>query len=284
MQKILFFVLVWMSIATTAFAQDDTYNKYDREGQLSKDSVNVKVMVIPTNPELYNSFYDRQMMEINNLSFYTLRDTILMTLSHKVAEVINDTVASAIVPESQSGYKEDMAFIYESITYTYELVPQPKEEVSTLNKWKTKLSKKEPKPEKRKGTFMEEGQIVTNAETRPRYTNVKIINPDFLFVLNKRYHAETFVFINQYEMEINNEISQIDIQSDNYPREIRVHYTVIDVTGKEITSGIIIRNSSSFDNKLDYLFNNSFEMIGEEIVTKMEFPVTEESTEIEVEE
>ena len=152
MKKVLFFVFVWMSVAT-AIAQDDTYNKYDREGQLSKDSVNVKVMVIPTNPELYNSFYDRQMMEVNNLSFYKLRDTILMTLSHKVSEAINDTFASAVVPESQSGYKEDMAFIYESITYTYELVPQPEEEVSTLNKWKNKLSKKEPEPEKRKGTF-----------------------------------------------------------------------------------------------------------------------------------
>lgn len=283
MRKVLLLVFIWISIASTGFAQDDTYNKYNHEGQLSKDSINVKVMVIPTNPELYNSFYDRQMMEVNNLSFYKLRDTILMTLSQKVSEAINDTVSSAVVPESQSGYTEDMAFIYKSITYTYELVPQPQEEVSTLHKWKNKIAKKEPEPEKRKGTFMEEGQIVTNQETRPRYTNVKIVNPDFLFVLNKRYHAEIFVFINQYEMEINNEISQIDIQSDNYPREIRVHYSVIDVDGKEITSGIIIRNSSSYDNQLDYLFNTSFEMIGNEIESNMKFPIVEETTETEEE-
>jgi len=279
MRKVLLFVFVWMSMASNAFAQDDTYNKYDREGKLSSDSVNVKVMVIPTNPELYNSFYDRQMMEVNNLSFYKLRDTILQTLSIKVSEAINDTAVSAVVPESQSGYIEDMAFVYESIAYTYEPLPQPKEDVSTINKWKRKLSKKEPEPEKRKGTFMEEGQIVTNERTVPHFTNVKVINPDFLFILNKRYHAEIFVFINKYEMEIATSISQIDIQSENYPREIRVHFTVLDVEGNELTSGLIIRNSSSYDNQLNYLFNESFLYIGKEITDRIEFPVQEEALE-----
>ena len=55
MKKVLFIVLIWVATATVAFAQDDTYNKYDREGQLSKDSVNVTVMVIPTNPQPHNS-------------------------------------------------------------------------------------------------------------------------------------------------------------------------------------------------------------------------------------
>ena len=271
MNKVILFVFVWMGMVSTAWAQDDTYNKYDRDGQLSKDSVNVKVMVIPTNPELYNSFFDRQMMEVNNVSFYKLRDTILMSLSHKVSEAINDSMASAVMPESQSGYVEDMAFVYESIRYTYELVPQLPEEVSAVNKWKKKLTKKDTKePEERKGTFMDQGQIVTNAETRPRYTNVKIVNPDFLYLLNKRYHAETFVFINQYEMEIATTISQIDIQSDNYPREIRVHYTVMDVEGNEITSGIVIRNSSSYDNQLNFLIDESLTQIGVEISRKLE--------------
>ncbi len=268
MKKILASFTFFLFTFTGLWAQDDTFNKYDRQGQLAKDSTNVEVLVIPTNPELYNSFFDREMMEVNNISFYTLRDTILMTLSQKVAQAIRDTLACSVLPESQTGYTEDMAFVYESISYSYELVPQPVEEVTTINKWKKKIKKSDPQEEQKKGTYMQEGQIMTNQETRPRYTNIKITNPDFLYVLNKKYHANQFVFINKFEMEISTNITQVDIQSDNYPREIRVHYTVVDSSGVEVTSGLIVRNSSSYDNQLEYLFNESLTQIGVEITNK----------------
>lgn len=269
MKKIVASFILVFAAASSLLAQDDTFNKYDRQGQLSKDSVNVEVMVIPTNPELYNSFFDREMMEVNKVSFYTLRDTILMTLSQKVTQAIEDTLTCAVLPESQTGYTEDMAFVYESISYSYELVPQPAEEVTTLNKWKKKFKNSDEPEEPKKGTYMQDGQIVTQQDNQPRFTNINITNPDFLYVLNKKYHANQFVFINKFEMEISTNITQIDIQSDNYPREIRVHYTIVDEKGKEVTSGLIIRNSSSYDNQLSYLFDQNLTQIGIEIAREL---------------
>jgi len=270
MIKIIASLLLIIAVGFSSQAQDDTYNTEERKAQLSTDSMNVDIMVIPANYKLYSSYFDRQMIEANNISFHDLRDTILSSLADEVALAFNDSVPSGVILESKSGYPIDMDFVYESIQYTYEVVPQPKEKESTFGKWKNKVSKKDKKPEPKKGTYMEGGQIVSNPETRPMYTNIKVLNNDFLYLLNKRYHAKTFVFINHYEMAISTSTHQVAIQSDNYPRIIVVHFTIVDVTGTEIHSGVVTRNASSYDNKLDYLIGTSFYQIGREIMINWE--------------
>lgn len=264
--KQLILYIFFLLVVVSANAQDDSYNTNTRKAQLSNDSLTVDVMVIPANYKLYNSFFDRQMIDENQISFENLRDTILKSLALEVAKAFSDSIPSGVIPECYSPYREDMDFVYESIKYSYEVLPEPSKKESTLDKWSKKIKKKESKPEPKKGTYMENGQIVSNPETRPQYTNSKIVNSDFLYLLNKRYNASTFVFINQYEMVIPQNISQIDIQSDNYPRIIKVHYTITDTNGKEITSGMTTLNSSSYDNKLDYLFETSFKQIGTQIM------------------
>lgn len=265
MKQLIAYLILILSV-TSVYAQDDSYNTQSRRAQLSDDSLKVDIMVIPANYKLYNSFFDRQMIDENQISFEKLRDTILLSLAREVAVAFADSVPSGVIPECYSPYREDMDFVYESMEYKYEILPEPKSKESTLDKWTKKIKKKDPKPEPRKGTYMENGQIVSNPETRPQYTNAHVLNSDFLYLLNKRYNANTFVFINQYEMVIPQNINQLDIQSDNYPRIIKVHYTITDVNGKEITSGMTTLNSSSFDNKLDYLIGTSFLQIGNQIM------------------
>lgn len=256
--------------ALSSFAQEDTYNTESRRAQLSSDTMTVDIMVIPSNTRLYNSYFDRQMIAANDIEFNTLRDTTLSTLAYQIAVAFNDSVPSGVIPESTSAYREDMDFVYESFEYKFERVPEPKGKETTLNKWKKKLPKKEPKPEAKKGTYMENGQIVTNRETHPQYTNIVILNPGFLSILNQKYTANTFVFVNQYEMVIPTATDQISIQSDNYPRIIKVHYSVVDLNGKVIHSGLVTQSSSSYDDKLDYLFETSFLQIGHQIRMNLE--------------
>lgn len=269
MKRSVVFSLLFLGMSFSVVAQDDSYNTKDRKAQLSDDSLNVDVMVIPANPKLYNSFYDKQMAEANHITVYQLRDTIMKSLTEQISKAINDSVSTGIIPESKSGYAEDMDFVYDALTYSYDLIPVPKEEGTTVDKWKGKFKKKETKPEPQRGTRMENGQIVTNPETRPRYTNAHVVNSGFLQILNMRYQPKTFVLINQYEMVFATQATQTGIQGDNYPREIKVHYTIVDELGNELYSGIVIRNSSSYDDKLTNLINVSFAQIGREITQKL---------------
>lgn len=266
MKKLIFIWVAILGFTFTTSAQEDSYNSKNRKGQFSTDTMTVDVMVIPASFKMYSSYFDKKMMEANSISFNQLRDTILSSLANEVAAAFNDSIPSGVILESKTGYREDMDFVYESTQYNFKPVPEPKEKETTLNRWKKKVTKKEPEPEPRKGTYMEGGQIVSNPETKPMYTNIQVLNSDFLFVLNKRNHATTFVFINQYEMSIPTDVSQVQIQGDNYPRVIKVHYTIVDVEGKELHSGVVTRNSSSYDDKLDYLIGTSFYQIGKEIM------------------
>ena len=264
----LLFALAIFTLA--AAAQEDTYNTVTRRAQLSADTMTVDIMVIPAKYKLYNSYFDRQMITANDIEFAKLRDTTLSTLAYQIAVAFNDSVPSGVIPESTSEYEEDMNFVYESIHYVYEAIPVRKEKETTLTKWTKKLPKKQPKPEPKKGTYMENGQIVSNPETKPQYTNMEVLNPGFLSILNQKYKANTFVFVNQYEMVIPTEVDQIAIQSDNYPRVLKVHYSVVNLDGKVIHSGLVVQHSSSYDDKLDYLFESSFLQIGNQIKMRLE--------------
>jgi hypothetical protein len=265
MKKLIAISFAIFATVFTVTAQEDSYETTTRRAVLSTDTMTVDLMVIPANSKMYSSYFDRQMTEANKMEFKAMRDTILASLAYEVALAFNDSLPSGVILESKTGYPEDMNFVFESIEYKYDLLPEPKKKESTVNKWKNKVYKKEPKPEPRKGTYMEGGQIVSNPETKPRYTNIVVLNSDFLYLLNKRNHATTFVFINHYEMVIPTDVSQIAIQSDNYPRVIRVHYTIVDVEGNHLNSGIVSVNSSSYDDKLDYLIENSFLQLGKSI-------------------
>mgnify|MGYP003634088211 CR=1 FL=1 len=268
MKKLILLSIAIFATSVATIAQEDSYNTKSHKAHLAIDSMNVDVMIIPASFKMYSSYFDKKMMDANTIKFEQLRDTILSSLASEIAAAFNDSVPSGVILESKTGYPEDMDFVYESIDYTFKPVPEPKKKESTLNKWKKKFNTKEPQPEPRKGTYMEGGQIVSNPETKPLYTNIKVLNSDFLYLLNKRYHASTFVFINQYEMAIPMDVNQVAIQGDNYPRIIKVHYTIVDVDGKELHSGLVTRNSSSFDDKLDYLIGTSFYQIGTSIMSQ----------------
>ena len=64
-------------------------------------------------------------------------------------------------------------------------------------------------------------------------------------------------------------IGQPMLQTDNFPREIRLHYTVMDLDQNHIAGGLIIYHSSSFDNGLEYLTTETFSAMGRQILLQM---------------
>lgn len=266
--KKLFATICILASAAGLHAQiTDTYTSKDRGAQFSDDTLTANVLVIPANKKMYTSYFDKQMCQANSMEFSALRDTILTSLAAQIAVAFQDSTTSGVIPESKSEYAEDMDFVYESISYTQDDLPQPKTEENTLKKFQNKFKSKPKKPAKT-GTYMENGQIVTHTDNTPKFTNIKFNNTDFLFLLNRKYQSNYFVFVNMYEMVISTQANQIEIQSENYPRVIRVHFTVVDVKGKEVSKGVAEMHSSSYDDKLDYLLPNTFLQLGHEIATQ----------------
>lgn len=263
--KHLIATLLVLASAVGLHAQTDTYNSKDRGAQFSEDTLTANVLVIPANKKMYTSYFDKQMCEANQIEFSALRDSILSGLAEQIAVAFQDSTTSGVIPESKSGYIEDMDFVYESITFKQDHMPQPKVEKTSFSKFQNRFKSKPKKPTKT-GTYMEGGQIVTTTDYTPKFTSVQFNNTDFLFLLNRKYQSNYFVFVNLYEMVISTQSTQIDIQSENYPRVVKVHYTVVDKEGVEIGKGVAEMHCSSYDDKLDYLIDHTFTQVGHQIV------------------
>ena len=92
------------------------------------------------------------------------------------------------------------------------------------------------------------------------------ISNEVLSYLNKKYTSEYFVFINQ--LDIKNDMSSYDINTDSYQREVVVHYSILDITGKTINAGIATSRFSSKENNPKKIVAQCFSPIATYIAAK----------------
>ena len=59
---------------------------------------------------------------------------------------------------------------------------------------------------------------------------------------------------------------------EGYKREIKVHYTIFDNSGKEVSSGAIKSRFSSNENDIDKIIRVQFPLIAERIVQNLVGP------------
>ncbi len=254
---------ILLLIHFAAFSQWDETYKIGQNGRTRiTDSTVTPIMVVPLSPMMYYSYYDKQMVDENVMDVKRLRDTIRLVLAMKVAEVFDDSVTTRVIPEALTGNEADLKPLYNAISFTHPEVPPVKTEEK---KPVFKKSKKKSKNEKPKGTYIENGQIISIPDYTEHYTNAVVKDTDLLALVHHRNKTNIYVLINKYEMTMPDEVRQVDIQSGNFPREIKVSYTIVTYLGKELDSGLIKVDVTSFDDRLDTLFGYPFEFIGSEI-------------------
>ena len=64
-----------------------------------------------------------------------------------------------------------------------------------------------------------------------------LIDSTLLENLNEKTHAVNFLFINQFELK-NSFEDVLQLQNDTYQRELRIHYSILNKKGVELTGGI----------------------------------------------
>ena len=96
--------------------------------------------------------------------------------------------------------------------------------------------------------------------------NTKLTNVEVIEYLNKKYLSEYFVFIN--ELDIKNNMDSYDINTDTYQREVTVHYSILDKTGKTISAGVATSSFSSKENNPKKIVAQCFSPIATYIAAK----------------
>ncbi len=80
--------------------------------------------------------------------------------------------------------------------------------------------------------------------------NTVIQNKELLPYLSERYGSNLYVFVNQFE--IRNDLSDyVAVSNGTYKRQLKVHYSVCNNTGKVLYGGMAINELPASENNVD---------------------------------
>ncbi|PJB14026.1 MAG: hypothetical protein CO118_10735 [Flavobacteriales bacterium CG_4_9_14_3_um_filter_32_8] len=265
MKKILVTCFAIISITST-YAQNSTIGDVEQ----SIESYQASVLIIPFESKMYISDIDKDLALKNELNFQDIKAKFRAALDRELFIALKKYYKpiSFYSIEPQEAIQE-LAYIYNSIGYKYEVVSI--EEVVKKENVGTKLvgkMKKKPKEEEYIEAGIQNGEVVSQVDNREKYMKTTLPNEKLLPSLNEKYKVTHYVFINELDIKkAANDVYQAS--EEQYQREIKVHYTIFDSTGKEVSSGAIKSRFESEQNDIDKIIKVQFPMIAEKIVTNL---------------
>ena len=187
-----------------------------------------KIMIVPFEPKLYLSEIDMKVNEQTKWKFDQIRENFRHQLDTQLKLKLQSvgTVLS-FYSDSATTWK-DLMYTYKSTGLSPDLVGKPTD-ASSINK---------------KESGIKDGEVHVEMSNDKKFMNTKITDKELLSYLNTKYQSEYFVFVN--ELDILSVPDSYDMSTDSYKREVAVHYSIIDKTGKTLNAGLL---SSRFSSK-----------------------------------
>ena len=240
-----FFLFIVFATSAISFAQEGTRNA-EPTGKTSSG----KICLVPFEPKLYMSEIDQKINQQTKWDWETIRENFRHELDAQLKLKLQSTFSVLSFYADSAKMSKDLDYAYNSTSLSYDLVNKPTD-AKAANTSKSGISN---------------GQIVVEQSSDKKFMNTKLTNVEVLSYLNKKYASEYFVFINQ--LDIKNDMNSYDMSTDTYQREIVVHYSILDITGKTINAGVATSRFSSKENNPKKIVAQCFSPIATYIAAK----------------
>jgi len=273
--------LVMLAVLCTAFAgrsqesygptNDSLYLGFHRDSIARLDRPTV--VIVPFHPERYLSEVDRYIAEGTNYTFEHTRGFFRKGLDNAILIGAKECNHYVSMHADDPGINKDLDFIYKTVSTT--VVPYEPPVIADGHAFKKRLAdywvklQTNVNPQPEPGTRIEQGQIVSVADTRELIAKARVVNPLVFDSLTPKYNAAYYIFVNELDM-LNAASNQQELESDNYGRMIKVHYTVFDGKGKELFSLVKKRPFHSDENDLPSIIRNHYLPLGYEVIYSLD--------------
>ena len=265
MKKLIILCLT-IVVSTITFAQETTISS-----NINTESTNKsRVLIIPFEANMFISDINRDLATKNKENIHEIKARFRAALDREIFIALKKYYQPFSFYSIEPGEaKQELGYIYNSIGYKYELVPKEEvvEKENVAKKVFNKLKKKE-KEEEYLEAKVHNGEIISQVDNREKYMKAVLSNEKLLTNLNKRYETKYYIFIN--ELDIKKGADDVYQASEElYKREVKVHYTIYDLNGKEMSSGAIKTRFPSGQNDVDKIIKGQFPLIAQRIVEKL---------------
>jgi hypothetical protein len=255
-KKLLLLFLSVLFLSHFSFSQDGS-----KETKIvSTDSVvQHKVMLIPYDPKFYLSDAEHDIVEQTNkesqLIRESFRETIDLNIKHAVEKRM-PCISMLYDADSIPSLKDALGLVYSKTGYRYDQplpLPFHPEQNDSLKDKKKQVNKES-------YDSKTAAQYITVKGT-DQYMNAIVGKPSILNDLYEQYGTDVFVFINQFEIKTNYK-SCLDIPNNIYKRELLIHFSVYDKSGKQLAGAYAMTFFPSDSNNAYDIMKNCFPDIG----------------------
>lgn len=240
-----------------------------------------RVMIIPFDPNMYFSDADKDLAEYNDKSIKEIRTMFRYGLNVNLnARILSEYESRPLLTDTTHGAMDDLYAIYKGIRY-YQDKSMPAEHLmeesqeDTGEKKKLFRRKNEEDGDEANATSKLKKEMNTKA-----YMNVRIVHQEMLTFLKQKYGTDLFLFINQFDLVTDYEHC-LDRATKTYERDIRVHFSVFDYTGKQLAGDVAIVHFPSNSNDMIEIMRSNFPVISEYLASNLPRKVSEEETQYE---
>ena len=241
----LFFCFLFLIINFLS-AQEGTRNTATSSGELTG-----KILLIPFEPKLYMSEIDMKINQQTKWKFEQIRENFRHQLDAQLKSKLQSIGSVVSFYSDSSKTFKDLSYMYKSTRLAVDLVDKPSQSSD---------------PEK-KQSGIKNGQIQVEMNNDRKFMTTKISDNEVLPYFSNKYKSEYFVFVN--ELDIKSVPDSYVISTDSYMREVSVHYTIIDKSGKTISAGLLSSRFSSKENNPKKIVTNCFVPIATTISSKL---------------
>ncbi|MDX2003357.1 MAG: hypothetical protein SFW35_13045 [Chitinophagales bacterium] len=220
-----------------------------------------KVMIIPFDPDMYFNDSDEMLAKYNQKNIKEIRTMFRMGFNANLsAKILSEYETKSMLTDTTKDVAKDLYAIYKSISYFQDKsMPQQQsiEQGQTVNK---SLFKKKPSGNDQTKSKLTE----TDKDGLHTYMNVKIHDVKMLEYLKQKYGTELFVFVNQFNLVTNYEHC-LDRATNTFEREIGIHYSIFDYTGKQLAGDVAIIKFPSNTNDMAVIIKETFPPIADHL-------------------
>ena len=215
----------------------------------SADTAYKKILLIPYNPIMHLSDADVDIMEYNQQKEDVIRAAFRKAMLQSVAAKLEGLAETMqLRPDISKEIQQDLEMIYGSVNYKMDTI------FPVAHPVKDTLAKK---------TFFSKNHAPKVKEIRDlKYMNIALSHPELLKKLGDKYETDLFVFLNQFEIKTNYS-DCLDLALKIYKRQLKLHYSVFDITGKQLYGDVAIVDFPSNTNDMTEIMRGNFPKIAE---------------------
>jgi hypothetical protein len=245
-----------MKILISLLLVSYAFNCLSQEAKETADTMVVhKVMLIPYDPRFYLSDADRDIMEQSNMDAAKFRSKFRYGIDRNVQRAISGSYKCiSLLNDTADILEETMYATLGRTGYRYEkaipITPKPMESLKDAVKIKG-VNAREHEDSKTASMYIP-------VKKDAMYMHATVTKPAELFAeLNKQFDTDIYVFLTQFEIKTNYQ-SCLDIANKIYKREVMVHFTIYDKTGKLLAGSYATSEFPSDSNNANKIIGDCF--------------------------